>query len=245
MGRIGARTICLLFAATFGVAGCNPIYYSPTNQNVLMAPAQGDVALAGVTGDGRFELQAGYAVSEAIALQLNGGIFDRDEEDSEDGGSGNFLEVGASYTWRVDERVSWEVVGLLGAGSVENDFPSTVPGNPDSTGKLRASLLRFGVQPALGYRSKYFEAAASSRFVGLAYRNVEGSLIYQGEDQAVLLSDANFYFLVEPALTLRAGLENVKLQIQTSRSFNLTDPDFRQDEAMLTLGVVVGLSRKR
>lgn len=245
MGRFGAGTMGLLFAAAMGFAGCNPIYYSPNTQNVLMPAAQGDVAVAGMTDGNRFELQAAYALNDAVALQLNGGVFDRNEDDSEDGGSGKFVEVGAGYVGRVDQNVSWEIVGLLGAGSVENDFPSTIDDNLGTTGTLSADLLRFGVQPALGYRSKYFEAAASSRFVGLSYRNIEGSLIYGGEDQVEMLNGANRYFLVEPALTLRAGLENVKLQIQTSRSFNLTDADFRQDESMLTVGVVVGLARRR
>ena len=245
MSRLGTGTACLLLAATIGFAGCNPIYYSPNTQNVLMPETRGDVSLAGTSGGENVQLQAAYAVTDDVALQLNGGIFGRDENDGDDGGAGTFIEVGAGYTGGEDAGVSWEIVGLLGAGSVENDFPSTIEDSPETTGQLRADLLRFGVQPAFGYRSKFVDVAASTRLVGLSYRNVEGSLIYRGEDQVAMLSDGNRYFLVEPAVTLRAGLENMKLQVQAGRSFNLTDRDFRQDEVMFSVGVVVGLSTRR
>lgn len=228
------------------VSACNPIYYSPNTQDVLLPSSAGDVALAVFSDGNRIEAQAAYAPTDAFSLQLNGGVFDRgNDEDVEDGGSGRFLELGAGYSQPLGENLAWEVAGLLGAGSVKNDFPSTRDANPETTGRLEADLLRFGIQPAIGYRSPYFEAAVSSRLVGLSYRNVSGSLIFGGEDQVAMLEDAGTYFLAEPALTLRAGLENVKLQVQAARSFNLTDSDFRQDESMFTIGVVVGLARRR
>lgn len=240
------RTVVPLIAGLLASAACNPIYYSPNTQNVLLPASTGDVGLSVLSDGNRIEAQAAYAPTDAIALQLNGGIFDRgNDEDEEDGGSGRFLEFGAGYVGPIGENLAWELSGLLGVGTVKNDFPSTLEENPGTTGRLEADLVRYGIQPAIGYRSPFFEAAVSTRLVGLSFRNVSGSLVFDDEDQVAMLTDESSYFLAEPALTLRAGLENVKLQIQTSRSFNLTDSDFRQDESMVTIGVVFGLARRR
>lgn len=247
MRRIFRPRVVVPLISTLLVSGCNPIFYSPNTQNVLLPAASGDVTLSAHADGNRIEAQAAYAPTDALALQLNGGIFDRgDDEDEEDGGSGRFLELGVGYVNPIGSNLAWELSGLLGVGSLKNDFPSTLEASPETTGKLEADLVRFGIQPAIGYRSPYFEAAISTRLLGLSYRNVSGSLIFGGEDQVQMLTDSpGTYFLAEPALTLRAGVENIKLQVQTARSFNLTEPDFRQDESMLTVGVVVGLARRR
>lgn len=240
--RIRPQT--LLLAIGLFLSGCNPIYYSPNTQNVLIAPARGDLIAAAAADGNRVELQGAYALSDAMAIQLNAGHYERDDSDNGNGGSGDFVEGGVGYSAPLPPSLAWEIHGLLGFGSFENHLPSTGDGNPGTTGDISADVVRFGVQPAIGYRSRYFEAAISSRFLGLRYSNVEGSLIFDSEDQVELLDNSNSYFLVEPAFTVRAGLERVKLQFQTMRSFNLTDGDFRQDDAIASLGVVVDLVKR-
>jgi hypothetical protein len=227
------------------IVGCNPIYYSPNTQNVLIAPAAGDLTAAAAYDGNRAEVQASYAINDALALQVNGGLYEPDDLDNGDGGSGRFLEVGAGYFSPIGDAFFWEVIGLLGVGSFENHFPSTVDSNPGTTGEISADLVRFGIQPALGYRSRYIDAAVSSRILRMSFREVEGSLLYDGEDQTALLEEGLGYLLFEPAVTVRAGLDRVKLQLQAGRSFNLTDSDFRQDESMASVGFVVVLPTRR
>ena len=43
--------------------------------------------------------------------------------------------------------------------------------------------------------------------------------------------------LLEPALTVRGGLEKIKLQVQYGYSVNLSHPNFRQDGSFLTIGL--------
>lgn len=235
----------LFTAIALALGGCNPIYYAPNTQNVLIAPQRGDLSATAAADGNRVELQAAYAVTDAVSLQLNAGRYEPDELDNGDGGSGDFFEAGGGYFSPLQGNFAWEIHALLGFGDLENHFPSTVDANPGTTGEITADLLRYGIQPAIGYRSKFFEAAVSSRLLGLRYRDVEGSLVYDGEDQVQVLGEGKSYFLVEPAITVRAGLERIKLQFQTSRSFNVTDRDFRQDEAMATFGVVVELPTRR
>jgi hypothetical protein len=121
---------------------------------------------------------------------------------------------------------------------VENHFPSTVASNPGTTGTLEARLARFGLQPSLSYRATHFEAAASARILGLRYSDVSGSLVFGGEDQVQMLRAQSDHTLLEPALTVRAGFETVKVQLQLGWSFNRGHAEFRQDGGHLTAGVV-------
>lgn len=109
--------------------------------------------------------------------------------------------------------------------------------NPQTTGDISANLLRFGIQPSLGYKSNHFEAAISSRFASLNYSNIEGDLIFENVNQVNYLNDNKSNFIIEPALILRGGFEQIKLQLQLGYSLNVTESDFKQDKAFGTIGL--------
>lgn len=71
----------------------------------------------------------------------------------------------------------------------------------------------------------------------LNYSNIEGSLIFDNLDQIEFLNNNKSTFIFEPALTLRAGLEKVKLQVQLSKSWNLSNMNFRQSDELLSIGL--------
>jgi hypothetical protein len=93
------------------------------------------------------------------------------------------------------------------------------------------------VQPGFGYKSKYFSAAISSRIVNLRYLNIDGDLIYNGENAVTYLQNNDSHVLIEPALTLRGGVEKIKLQLQVGYSWNVTKESFRQDDSFITFGL--------
>jgi hypothetical protein len=221
------------------ISSCSPKYYVPNTHNVPLLEEKGQINLA-VHGNGnQFEIQGAAALSSNIGLMLNGGFFFPAEDDNGNGGSGRLGEVGLGYYTKIGEYVVFETYGLLGFGSVENNFPSTLPNNPSTTGIINANIFRAGIQPNIGYTSKYFSAAVSARFVSLNYSNIEGSLIFDGVDQFTYLENHKSSFLVEPALTVRAGIENIKLQAQLSGSWNLSHNNFPQENALLSLGLFV------
>ena len=217
---------------------CNPIYYSPSAQNVPLLARDGGLAGTLAVGEGRFEAQGADALTSSIALQLNAGKYEPDDLDNGDGGSGSFVEGGVGYFGQRGEHFRWEVYGLLGSGSFENHRPSSLSGNPGTTGVIEGNLVRYALQPAAGFSWPYFEVAASARLAGIKYSDVEGSFRYQGQDQIARLRDNDSYTLLEPALTLRGGLPRVKLQLQLARSHNLTEDDFQQDDGLVTLAIV-------
>lgn len=68
------------------------------------------------------------------------------------------------------------------------------------------------------------------------YSKIEGDLVYEGLGQVKYLKDNASNFLVEPAVTLRAGFDKFKFQLQYY-SMNLSKSDFKQDNNFLTFGL--------
>ncbi|HMJ67929.1 MAG TPA: hypothetical protein VK508_03500 [Cyclobacteriaceae bacterium] len=231
------RNSLLLCVLALIAIGCNPKYYSPNTQNVPLLSEKGEVNLSLSGNTNQAEFQGAYAAGEHFALQANGGLFIPKDLDNGDGGSGKFIEVGAGYFTPVSERFVFELYGLAGTGSVENDLRSRATTNPPTTGVISANVFRYGIQPNFGFKSKYFSAAVSSRIVNLNYSNIDGDLVFEGANQRAYLNDNKSNFLFEPALTLKAGVEKLRFQLQIGHSFNLSNENFRQDNAYATVGL--------
>lgn len=230
--------ITVLFALSIlAFSACSPQYYIPNTQNVPAIGAKGETRI-NIAGNGnQLELQGAVGVSGQLAVQLNGGYVFPQNEDNGNGGSGKMLEAGIGYYNNLNESLLFDVYALGGIGHMENHFPGTVSANPSTTGKISASLARWGLQPGLTFHTKYFSVSGSARLLSLHYSNIDGSLIFDNEDQVKYLQDHRSGFLIEPALTLRGGLEKIKLQLQLMKSLNLSDSNFRQDDSLLSLGL--------
>lgn len=233
----------VVFAAMFTTA-CSPVYHVPATQNVPLFMEKGQGRVAAFSDGGSAEIQGSYAVSDALGLQLNTGFYFPANEDNGNGGKGQFVEVGLGYFSPVsaDGKLIFEVYGLLGTGGLENHFPSTLQANPGTTGTIEAKAFRYGIQPALGFRADFFEAAASARLMGINYSDIRGSLIFDNQDQVQYLKDNKSQVVLEPAFTLRAGLDWGKIQLQYAHSINLGDDNFRQSEGHLTVGLIFAFS---
>ena len=226
--------IVLIAAIT---TSCSPLFYTPNTQNVPLITSKGDNKLS-VSGNGnQIELQGAYGLTESFAIQANGGLYIPSDLDNGNGGSGKFFEIGGGYFTPIAENFVFEVYGLVGLGTMENHFPATQEENPESKGDISANIIRVGIQPNFGYKSKHFEVAVSSRIVNLNYNNIKGNLNFKNENQIDFLNDNKSNFLLEPAITVRGGLERIKLQVQYGYSYNLSNSDFKQDNTFLTVGL--------
>jgi len=216
---------------------CSPKFYSPNTQNVPLMREKGQTNLT-VAGNGnQVEFQGAHALTGHLAVQANGGLFIPKDLDNGNGGSGRFLEGGAGYFAPVGESFVFEAYGLLGFGGFENHLPNTVNDYPGTTGKISANIARYSIQPSFGYVSKYFAVAISSRISSLNYSRINGNLTFEDVIQTNYLSSNRSTMLLEPALTIRGGLEKFKVQLQFGGSFNLTNSSFRQDNSYMTLGL--------
>ena len=232
------RGFYLLIGAVVALlTGCSPKFYLPNTQNVPMIQARGHSNIT-VAGNGnQVEFQGAYGITDGLAVQVNGGWFIPKDEDNGDGGSGRLIEGGLGYFKNISENWLFDTYALAGVGRMENHFPSLLPANPATTGKISANIARYSLQPSLSFHRKYFSVTGSARLSSLNYSNIEGSLFFENLDQVAYLRDTKSSVLIEPALTLRGGIEKIKLQIQLMRSFNLTHSDFRQDKQLLSVGL--------
>jgi hypothetical protein len=229
----------VLIAALCSAAmtACNPIYYSPNSHNVPLFTQKGETNATLAGNSNRIEVQGAYAVTDQIAVKVNGGLFRPDDLDNGNGGSGKLIEFGGGYYRPVGNLFVFETYGIAGFGSMENHLPSTVAANPQTRGDISANLFRLGIQPNFGLKNKYVSAAISTRLAYLGYYNINGDLIFADKDQVQYLKENNSHLLIEPALTLRTGIKNVKLQFQLGLSLNATDSGFDQDQGFATLGL--------
>ena len=191
-----------------------------------------------LSGNGnQVEFQGAYGIAKNIAVKVNGGLFIPSNLDNGNGECGKFLEFGGGYFKPISENWVFEVYGILGFGSFENHLPSTKNAYPQTNGDISANILRVGVQPNFGYKSKYFSVAVSSRIVNLSYSNIKEDLIFEATNQPNYLKGNSSNFLIEPALTVRGGFEKFKLQLQYGYSLNVSNNNFRQDNSFLTIGL--------
>lgn len=219
------------------ICACSPKFYTPNTQNVPIIRAKGQTNLSFAGNGNQVEFQGAYGLSNALAVQLNGGFYIPKNEGNGDGGSGRILEAGLGYYKNIGDALLFDTYVLIGAGKMENHFPSSVVDNPNTTGKLTADVLRFGIQPSLSFHRKYFSLSLSARMTSLNYSNIDGTLIYASEDQATYLEDNKSNFMIEPAITVRGGTEKFKLQVQLARPINVSHPGFKQDKSLISLGL--------
>lgn len=223
--------------AAIALMGCSPNYYTPSTQNVPMITAPGQVSLSASGNANQGEIQAAVGVANNIAVQANAGIVQPKDLDNGDGGSGNFIELGVGYFKPIADHFVFETYLLGSKGSMENHFPSTKNDHPNTTGDIKANVMRYSVQPSLGYFSKNFSAAVSARLSSLNYSSIRGSLFYNNENQIGYLGRNSSMLLVEPALTIRGGLEHLKLQLQVGYSLNATNSNFAQTTTYAVVGI--------
>jgi len=232
--------IILLTALT----GCAPVYYGPNTQNVPLLSEKGEYNVA-VTGSHQLlEFQVSGSPANNLGMQLNGSWY-IPERDSGNYGAGYYTDAGIGFYKAFGPKniLVFETYAIGGIGGVRNTFESYTPGN--TYGTIYSNLTRYGVQPVFGVKWKYLDGAVSARFAGLSYFNTSGNLVYRSENQLEYLARNRHSFLIEPAVTLRAGIDVIKVQLQFTGSYNVSNPDFHQRGASVTIGLVASPNRGR
>jgi hypothetical protein len=230
------KAVLIAFISVLMVS-CSPTYYIPNTQNVPLIESKGQINLSIAGNDNQVELQGAYGITHNLAVQLTGDLVIPEDLDNGNGGSGKYLEGGVGYYKALGKRFLFEGYALIGFGGLENHLITTVSEYPGTSGKISANLLRIGFQPELSFKHKYFSITGSFRLANLNYSNIVGSLEYNETNQIKYLKTNRSTFIFEPALTLRAGLEKIKLQVQLAKSWNLSNKDFRQEVDLLTIGL--------
>ncbi len=232
-------TIILLFV----IGSCTHYNYVPNMHNVPLFQQKEEfhVDLSGSMGNEftAFEVQAGFSLGNNFAIIGNGFFHDADRELFDDEYCrGHIIEGGAGAFVPMQNDMVFESYFGLGFGKIENGFDN------DATTKLEFN--RYFLQPSLGYTSDFLDFAISLRLSGLRYNDIHftGELDQEDQDQIQYINRNPFSILVEPALTLRAGWEHVKFQLQFGYSVNVSNPDLLQEELNASLGMYFTITDK-
>ncbi|MBA0883335.1 hypothetical protein [Flavobacterium undicola] len=238
----------ILFIITILTLGCGPEYYVPNSQNIPIMKSKGQTNLGIGYNESDytrgFEFQAAHAITNHFALLLNGdwvkngkkGYLGDASEDLK--AKGKMLEIGAGYFKDIARNFTFETYGLLAFGKIE------LENNKSGINNLSAKFNRVGIQPSLSYNRKHFTTSLSSRIVHLKYKDINANGNLEGFDPNYLKTN-NAYWLLEPALTIQAGSENLKFQLQYVYSYNLTNPSFEQELDIISLGIKLKIDPKK
>lgn len=239
---------------------CSPLYYSPNAHNVPLFTHKGESSVNMAVSEGTDGVDEGIDLQAATAVTNHFGVlgnFYRAWGSSTRGsGSGHLFETAGGYYTPVTTRFARSIEGKFvvsafaggGIGRVINYEDA------DKAEFSKKGFNRIFIQPGFGFKSTYIDAVISLRLANLHYHSLEeqaDSPIYNYPNlvshyhhharAADIIRRKSGYFLWEPALTVRAGWQYVKFQLQVGSSTNLTDRDFPQENLNLNLGLYVDL----
>ncbi len=235
-----------LFIILLHFLGCSPIYYVPKTQNVPLLNHKGNVNFSLLHSEYNYEFQSSLAVTDNVGVILNAAYAEGSysgEKNLRPSGEGKDVcgELGIGYFERVGNLFIYEIYGLYALGQMENIFPA--PMYKNTVGFIRSDYTKYSLQPAFGLASANLEVAVSSKLTYLNFSNIIGNAIFYDKNQIVYLNDNRSNVIVEPALTIRMGFKNVKIQGQLSLSYNLSNRLFYQEEYLLSFGAYFSLFR--
>lgn len=240
------------------ILGCVPCYYTPNIQNVPMfkeaKEIRGSFSFQFGSYSSGYNIQTAFSVSNHVGIMLNYHHFSASyDEDIFNNFSktgrfrGNMGEIGAGYFLGLNYNFMFETYAGIGWGGVTNEVDEwTYTYKPDYW-KSKVNYTRYFLQPAFGWSPvKYFSMAFSTRFCLLDYRKLK---LYNATSTISLSDlielDNNPAFLIEPALTVRAGGEKVKFQLQTCVSYYPGNEYAYFDPMAVNLGVIFRLSPRK
>jgi hypothetical protein len=210
-------------------ASCHHVYYAPNTANAPLLNQKGETrvnALYCSGGDSEYnggEVQAAYAVSKNIGVMANFFSAGKSEEvynyssdqyhDEE--GKGSYVEFAGGY-FQALGKSKWigEIYGGTGFGSVKNEY-----GFGD---RSKVGVLKFFIQPAVGYKAKHFEFAIVPK-VSLVNWNVKENHIVAPANESARyelgqVNNKKNFVVFEPAVLIRAGGSDFKFQLGLSFS---------------------------
>lgn len=211
--------------------------YVPNVVNAPLMNKKGEATIAAHLGDGG-HLQASYAITNHIGVMTNlMAVVDKFENDTETKkGTGSLYELGLGYfSGSSSSNAIFELYGGAGFGQVSID--KTMMSNNITT-KFDANAVRYFVQPSIGGRWQIFEAAFSTRMSAVNYSSISTSYSENELKSDKLWElDKTTWMFIEPALTLRAGLKNIKFQAQIGKSIKVTSKDLNYSSGFINAGL--------
>jgi hypothetical protein len=234
-------TRTILFPAVL-LCSCSHYYYVANVQNVPLFREKNELRFSGTIGGGDesecIEIQTAYSLSNKVGIMANYMHAKGGDVSDYDYGKGNYFDGAIGYYKPIKEYGVFEIYGGLGRGSQHHQYGS------GSSSDL--SFTKLFIQPSFGMTFNFLDVAISTRICRLSYtdinNNTSGNTGY-GED-LYALSDKSHFFL-EPAITLRGGWKNIKVQLQFVYAIYLNSPQlYFGEEAHLSAGLSFAIAKR-
>ncbi|PKP36927.1 MAG: hypothetical protein CVT98_06800 [Bacteroidetes bacterium HGW-Bacteroidetes-15] len=214
------KTLLPILVFAIASSSCTTTYYVPNSATVPLLREKGEKQVAITMGTSDYTINYGisgaFAISNNIgtivnATYINGGEADGAfiAGDYNPNRKGSMAELGIGYykAFPTNNRVVFET--YLGYGFLKGNVAV------NNTQSISYQIHRPFIQPSFGYTSKYLDAALGLRLVQIYYSNVNPSQIFADDAEALnLFYSLDKKILFEPSLTIRVGVESIKLQLQ-------------------------------
>jgi len=235
----------LLISSIIILPGCTHYQYAPSSHNVPLLANKHDFkasvqAYAADEMDG-IEFQSAFAPIYKMGIMVNGFRVDSGEPDSSgESGRGGCIEGAVGYFQPLfDRHLIIELYGGMGRGKAVNYY---------TTVHSEAVFNKYFAQTALGLKTRFFEWALSARLGYLDYPSFNLSATTSSMNMPASITSLQAHrssTVVEYGMTVRGGLEKLKVQLQLGTSTNLTSEFFPQAPAHMSLGVTLQLGPKK
>jgi hypothetical protein len=240
------RAVVICF--TVLTSECSHFYYVSPVQDVPLFTQKNEYRVSAFIGSSTESIsgnmQAAWSVTDNIAVMANV-LFAKGLNDANDSwGRGFNADAGAGYFKPSDRHRIFEIYGGTGFSrqhhvyreTIFNEFsPSHIAGNSS------LSSFKLFLQPSVGWKFKGFETALSARFNSLSFFNINNDITWSLNEHEYnklnSLEGKRTYFFFEPAITIRFGMENVKIQVQGTAGSYMNDEKSPFDQVHLNAGL--------
>jgi len=231
----------------FSVISCTHNFYYPNTHNIPTHDGAHEAAVSAIctTSDEAvgFELQGAYSLTDHIGLAANFLYAYDGNKNVADYGDGVMADIGIGY-FNKNKYFYSSLYGGVGYCRQNHAYFNDAPSNYYKVG---VQSFRGYIQPAVGLSTMYFEALASLRFSALAFpvvdNTIDRSIRPADYDRVAGIKSGQPYFLAEPALTLRGGVKNLKIQSQIGVAYELRDKDIHYNY-FVSIGAYYTLTKK-
>ncbi len=235
-------------------SACTHYYYIPTTQNVPLFKEKNEIRLSGSVGQGSevsaTDVQAAYSFTDKFAAMVNFMHARGGDRNSENYGTGDYLDAGIGYFKALDDHGIFEIYGGIGGCTQQHQYRYTDTdffGKPrDYSGSADLAFSRVYLQPTFGLTFNGFDFALTTGMSNIYFHQVRSALDPHDAELPPLdtLSGNRNSFLFEPSLTLRGGWKYVKLQLQILSSHNFSHPNLKFEKGKVSLGIVFSFAER-
>jgi hypothetical protein len=225
--------LLLVLLVVIFLNGCSHYYYVANVQNVPLFKEKNEYRITAAYGGGDvdessfYELQGAYSVTNHIGIMSNFMYTKAGEVSERNYGKGTYFEGAIGYFGPIGRIGVFEIYGGYGIGKQHHEY-SYYSGS--YLGSADLSLNKIFLQPSLGLTFNAFDVAFSSRLCRLSFNRIDYQIAknstHNNDWKIKEFNDmsSKSHLFVEPALTLRGGWKNVKVQYQLLWSIYSSNP---------------------